>query len=148
MPTLKQKKAFDEIGVNGGNISKAMKTAGYSESVSKRTDKLTNTKGWEELMKKHLPDSLLAKRHKELLNKREVVMIQKNPSNGERVYEQLDQPDTQAVSKGLDMAYKLKKRYPDEEKGDTYTQINIFDAEQLKRIAKRALEEKDEMAHE
>lgn len=68
MATLKQKKALKEVGVNGGNISKAMKKAGYSDSVSKRTDKLTQTKGWKELMEQYLPDDMLAQKHQELLN--------------------------------------------------------------------------------
>ncbi len=72
MATIKQQKAFKEVGVNGGNISKAMKAAGYGKEVSKRTDKLTKTKGWKELMEKHLPDSLLGKKHKELLESRKL----------------------------------------------------------------------------
>lgn len=72
MATLKQKKAFREIGVNGGNISKAMSSAGYSPSVSKRTDKLTNTVGWKELMDKYLPDSKLGEKHQQLLNSTKV----------------------------------------------------------------------------
>ena len=52
-----------------------------------------------------LPDDLLAERHLELLNKREVVKM----FNGEGKV--IDQPDTQAVSKGLEMAYKIKGSY-------------------------------------
>ena len=52
-----------------------------------------------------LPDELLSTRHLELLNKREVVKM----FNGEGQI--IDQPDTQAVSKGLDMAYKIKGSY-------------------------------------
>lgn len=59
MATIKQKLAVKELGVNGGNMSKAMKAAGYSESVSKRTDKLANTKGFQELLEEYLPDNFL-----------------------------------------------------------------------------------------
>lgn len=69
MPTIKQKKAFKALGENGGNISKAMATAGYSiTKPNVSTDKLTNSKGWQELMELHLPEKELAKKHKELLN--------------------------------------------------------------------------------
>ena len=68
MPTIKQREAFKEIGVNGGNISKAMKKAGYSKEVVKRTDKLVKTKGWKELTRRFLQDSSLLKVHKEGLN--------------------------------------------------------------------------------
>ena len=96
--TIKQKKAFKEV-VNGSTLKGAMQKVGYSVETSKRTNKLTRSKGWQELLDKHLPDSLLAKRHRELLNKREL----------------LGAVDTQAVSKGLDMAYKIKGRYFDAE---------------------------------
>lgn len=61
-----------------------------------------------------LPDKLLGERHLELLNKREKVIIEHENDNGSDIYEVLDQPDTQAVSKGLDMAYKLKGSYAPE----------------------------------
>lgn len=55
-----------------------------------------------------IPDDLLVERHLELLNKRE-------PTGG---------VDTQAVSKGLDMAYKIKKQY--EEGSNGSKSINII----------------------
>lgn len=121
MPTIKQKKAFKEVGVNGGNITKAMKAAGYGKEVSKRTDKLTQTKGWKEMMEKFLPDSLLAKRHKELLNKQEVI-TKNNMTTGEVDVIPTGEMDVQAVKAGLDMAYKLKGAYAPE-KHETATVI-------------------------
>lgn len=50
-----------------------------------------------------LPDVLLAQKHLELLNKIEII----RDSEG-NTYEQ---PETQAVSKALDMAYRLKGSY-------------------------------------
>ena len=67
MATIKHKKAFKEV-VNGSSLTKAMTVAGYSQSTAKRTNKLTKTKGWEELTKKYLNDKDLAKKHNELLN--------------------------------------------------------------------------------
>lgn len=58
-----------------------------------------------------IPDELLAERHLELLNKREVYQI---GYGEEKEWEVSDEPDTQAVSKGLDMAYKLKGSYAPE----------------------------------
>lgn len=110
MPTLKQRKAFLATGVNGGNISQAMKTAGYSKSVSKRTDKLTRTKGWQELMNEFIPDSLLAKKHKELLT----VPIRKRRYIKGELIDETEELDSQAISKGLDMGYKLKGKYAPE----------------------------------
>lgn len=115
-PTFKQKAAFDKALENGGVISAAMAEAGYSEAMAKNPQKLTESKGWQELMDTHLPDDQLTARHRELLDKREKVIIDRaDPKTGESaVYEVLDQPDTVAVSKALDMAYKLKGSYAPE----------------------------------
>lgn len=113
MATLKQKKAFQEAGVNGGIISKAMRKAGYSESVSKRTDKLTNTKGWAELMEQYIPDKDLAIVHRKLLHK-SAIRLKNNVSTGEVDVIETGEVDVQAASKALDMAYKLKGKYSSE----------------------------------
>jgi len=51
MPTTLQKRAVDNIVVKGSNITNAMKQAGYSKETAKRTNKLTNSKGYELLTK-------------------------------------------------------------------------------------------------
>ena len=102
----------------------AMMQEGYSESYS-RNGHIAETDSWQELMKNYLPDQLLAKRHKELLNKREVVK-EYSHERGEYVQKVIDQPETQAVSKGLDMAYRLKKHYlQGEGEGNKTLIINI-----------------------
>ena len=139
MPTLKQKRAFKAVGENGGNISKAMKTAGYAPSIIHATEKLTTSVGWQELMEQHLPDKLLAKRHRELLNKREKVIIQRTQGKSP-IYEVLDQPETNAVSKGLEMAYKLKGKIQDTAPQSNNTQIinvNFFSHPEIMEATKK-----------
>jgi hypothetical protein len=104
MATIKQKKAFDKTLENMGNVSKSMRQVGYSASVAKNPKILTDSKGWKELTEEYLSDELLAERHLELLNKREVIRT----PDGDEVS---DQPDTQAVKAALDMAYKIKDKY-------------------------------------
>lgn len=67
MATIKQQIAFKSV-VNGSKLNKAMIEAKYAPSTAKRTNKLTRTKGWEELTKKYLNESELAKKHNEQLN--------------------------------------------------------------------------------
>ena len=55
-----------------------------------------------------LPDDLLTERHLELLNKRDTFTFKKSDDTVESV--DLG-PEVQAVTKGLDMAYKLKGSY-------------------------------------
>ncbi len=97
MATTRHKKAAKYLR-DSTSRKDALLKAGYSESYA-NTGQITYTKGWQEVLEKALPDELLAKRHRELLNKRE---------------EKRDEPETQAVTKGLDMAYKLKGSYAPE----------------------------------
>ena len=103
MATIKQKKALDNVVGNGGNVTQAMIDAGYSENTANTPQKLTESKGWKELMDEYLPDSLLASKHKELLNK----------------IDDKGQIDVQAVKAGLDMAYKINGSYAPEKKDIT-----------------------------
>ena len=59
MATNKQKKAVDIMLENGGNVSKAMREAGYSENTAKTPQKLTQSDGYKELMEAYLPDDML-----------------------------------------------------------------------------------------
>lgn len=60
MATEKQKKAVDNMAENGGNVSKAMKDAGYSDETAKTPQKLTESKGFRELCdERGLTDNLI-----------------------------------------------------------------------------------------
>lgn len=110
MATMKQKLAYKKVVENGGNISKAMKDAGFSPATAKTPQKLTESKGWKELMAKYLPDELLAKKHLALLNKKEIITKNNNATKEIEIVP-TGEIDATAVSKGLDMAYKLKGSY-------------------------------------
>lgn len=127
MATTKQKRAFDEIGVNGGNITKAMKVAGYSKEVAKRTDKLINTKGWKELMDKHLPDDLLAKKHREGLEATtKKPQLVGRDDKGRPVYEYIPEEDYAVRHKYLETAYKIKgKKMGEGESENTKTVVAV-----------------------
>ena len=82
-----------------------------NDNVSQEIEKV------RESIADRIPDDLLVEKHLELLNKRDLD----------------DSPDTQAVGKGLEMAYKIKKLYGDDEKpqtksGNTY---NIFFSKEI-----------------
>lgn len=50
MATQKQKRAVDKLVENGGNVSKAMEAAGYSKATAKTPQKLTESKGFLEVL--------------------------------------------------------------------------------------------------
>lgn len=135
MATIKQEKVFRDVVVNGSTISGAMVKAGYSAKTSQRTNKVTRTKGWEELKKKYLDDGELAKKHNEQLNaskltklyfdidddeemiadvvKRlgcELLYIKTNKAqDGQTAY--VKAPDFFFRDLALDKGYKVKGRY-------------------------------------
>lgn len=59
MATQKQKKAIDNLIENHGNVSKAMRDAGYTEASAKNPSNLTKSKAFAELMEAYLPDDML-----------------------------------------------------------------------------------------
>ena len=62
MATERQKKAVNNIVENGGIVSKAMRDAGYTDKTSKTPQKLTESKGFEEICKEYgLTDKMLVK---------------------------------------------------------------------------------------
>jgi hypothetical protein len=59
MATQRQRKAIENAVENGGNVSRAMRAAGYSPKTAKNPKKLTESKSWEQLMDELLPDKVL-----------------------------------------------------------------------------------------
>jgi hypothetical protein len=53
---MKQKKAIMNAMENGGNITKAMREAGYSEATINNPKNLTESKSFQILLEKYLPD--------------------------------------------------------------------------------------------
>lgn len=138
MATEKQKLAAEKIVENGGNVSKTMKEVGYSPETAKTPKTLTQSKGWKQLMKKHLSDKVLAKKHNELLNARRIEHLVFPVKTKEKDIKKLLASvnctvkkiqhgetakhvwfwarDNLALKNGLDMAYKLKGKYAPEKK--------------------------------
>ena len=135
MATIKQKLAAEKTMENNGIVSKSMKQVGYSPNTAKNPKVLTESKGWKELMEKYIPDNLLAKKHKELLTIPKKVRTYIK-GDLETEYEELD---SNAVSKGLDMGYKLKGKYTPEKiehSGDiSITEMTAKEKEAIKKLA-------------
>ena len=118
MATIKQKKAFKAV-VNGSTLTEGMKLAKYAPTTVARTNKLTRTKGWLELMEKHLPDSLLAKKHREGLDAttKKPHLIDRD-DKGRPVYEYVPEDDFAVRHRYLETAYKIKHKISDEPLGE------------------------------
>lgn len=66
-PKQRQLRAIAIAAENGGNVSRAMREAGYSPKTAENPSKLTTTPAWKDLMEKHLPDSLIGETHESLM---------------------------------------------------------------------------------
>lgn len=67
-PTIRQQKAMENVVENRGNVSKAMRDAGYPDVTAKNPKNLTESRAWKEVMEEFLPDEVLGKVHKGLLH--------------------------------------------------------------------------------
>lgn len=123
MTTVKQKLAFKKI-LQGKSISQSMREVGYAESTARRTDHLTRSDGWKELMEKSLSDKSLLKVHKEGL---ESMSVRFTPEG-----EQIEVADYATRHKYLESGYKIKGRMKEPE-GENKTLIINIVAETAKR---------------
>jgi len=111
-PTEKQKKAFKHLVANGSTKKEAMVEAGYSERTARAPTKVTNSRGWEQLMEEYLPDDLLAEIH----------------NDGLKATDFKGKKDYAVRHKYLDTAYKLKGRHaPDKLDVDTKQNVVLDD---------------------
>ncbi len=74
--SLKRIKAVSNVLKNGGNLSKAMRDAGYSKIYADNPQKMKRTLSFQQLLDKHLPDSKVVKIHGGLLNASHLDNIQ------------------------------------------------------------------------
>lgn len=106
-------------------LKKSMLAHGYSEKMS--PGKLAKTLTWRQIMDEAMPDGLLAEKHLELLNARKTAVVTEKEwvedEDGNITKETVNKivdlgPDTTAVSKGLEMAYKLKGAFSPKDDGE------------------------------
>lgn len=138
-----------------------MRELGYSTSYSESPSQLTRTKSWNVLMEEHIPDSLLAEKHRELLQSKQVnrfifspklsdeeiidivneagfkvIVIRKSPMGKMAFY---SVPNVRGIDRGLDMAFKLKNKYAPETMNVKFAG---YDKEQLIDLMLRKLKKK------
>jgi len=113
-PSIKQKDTFKKVLENRGNISQAMKDAGYSDAYSKNPQQLTATDSWKKLMEEYFPDKDLAKVGKEGLNSTRVISaINTNKEATGGTTDFVEVPDYSTRHKYWETTLKLKKRLTD-----------------------------------
>lgn len=81
----------------GMSETDAMIEAQYQDAIANNPEGITETDAWKLVMGAALPDLVLGKKHRALLEK----------------VDHTGQPDTQAVGKALELAYKIKGKLVD-----------------------------------
>jgi hypothetical protein len=161
MATIRQKKTFTKMVENGGKVAPAMIAGGYSKKTARTPKKMTETKGWKELMEQYLPEKELAKAHKELLEQKQLayfvfpkkmtdkeieanmiangldlIVIQESMKGRMAFYSIID---ANARKSALDMGYKLKGSYaPD--KLDVKGELKVEKLEEIQQATRKILE--------
>ena len=120
---------YKEQGFKG--MGKAVRrTRLYSPSVESRTHVITSTQSWKALMDEYMPEEMLSQRHAELLDKRDYRKMDSGEvdEKGKKIMIEVDNgPETQAVAKGLEMAYKLRGSFSkDEAPKKSTVMYNLF----------------------
>ena len=135
---MKQRLAFNEVVVKGSSLTKAMIKVGYSPSTAKRTNKLTRTDGWQELLDKYIPEKSLMKVQKQGLKAgRRFHKIIGRDENGKPLYKVEIVADYSTRHKYLETGLKLRgKLRNDEPEGNTYN-IVVLDESQRARTLRR-----------
>jgi hypothetical protein len=141
MATLRVEKLAKKVLHDNVGVSKAMIAVGYAPSSARTPQRVTKTKGFQELMQKYLPDKHLQEKHREFLDAPRQIRTYKK---GDMVSETIE-TDPSAV-RALDMAYKLKGRYSSEEVNKTLI-INIS-AESANRYGVTPIHEHSTVVHE
>ena len=124
MATRKQKALAKEILENPSmqDITSAeMVSVGYSPNT--RPNEVANSKGWIQLLDKHLPDEKLLTKHEQLLEATKPIsarIVGKDADEGTDDF--IDVPDNQTQAKMVELGYKVKGRLKDT---NINTQINI-----------------------
>lgn len=121
-PTLKQKKAIRNAVENGGNISRAMREAGYSKATAKNPDKLTDSSAFQQFLDEQgLTDKALSKPIRRGLEAKKIqscnVYVKKDKDGKYKINENSDDfievEDMPVQLRAAELGFKLRGRFTD-----------------------------------
>src|SRR3990167_4004850 len=121
---IEVKPKIKEVFYKVVNSGKTMKQAVKEVYKNKRNQtSVKKSRSWDILVSREMPEKLIATKHKALLNKVETIRHYDEETK-RTTLERTDEIDVQAVSKGLDMYYKVSNKYP-KDSPTTAVQVNI-----------------------
>lgn len=131
---IRHKAVLDKAVENGGSISRAMREVDppYSEAYAHNPHKLVATKTFQALMDELLPDKEIGATLKKIMTAPRLV---RKFVKGELEYEQEETDPSQI--KAVDVAFKVKGRYPKEIETPTFSLPHLSN-EQIAQLAELA----------
>lgn len=106
MATNKQKALAKKLVENPRlSMGEAMREVGYSEASAIKPSEVTESKGWQELVEKMLPDEKVLLRHAEGLDATKEVLSHTEPDR--------TVPDYAVRKQYIELAYKVKGKLKD-----------------------------------
>lgn len=58
-PKMKHRQVLEKMVENGGNVSRAMRDVGYSPATAENPKKVTESKGFQQLLEQYLPNDFI-----------------------------------------------------------------------------------------
>lgn len=128
MATTKQKAAFKQTLKNGGNVSQAMETVGYSPATYHNPSNLTESDGWKELCKKAgLTEEELIRVAKEGLAANKIVSANITYGHAdEKTNDFIEVPDFAVRHKYLETGLKMVGGLQSDDSGKVAVQVNFI----------------------
>lgn len=110
MPTKLQKKLAKELVEDSSpDMKTAMLKAGYAQNTAIKPSQVTNSKGFQELVEKYLPDNDVLSTHKAGLEATKVISAKITGMNAnEGTDDFIDVPDYPTRLRAVELAYKVK----------------------------------------
>lgn len=113
-PKERIKKVFVKKLENVGKpLGQIMREEGYADNTADNPDHITNTKSWEMLMDEYIPESLIAKTHKEAFEANRTISIVSGKQASGGTTDFVDVPDWQTRMKATELGYKVRGKLTD-----------------------------------
>lgn len=113
-PKTRIKRVFEKVIENGGkSVSGAMREVGYSAATATNPQKITESKSWEMLMDEYIPESLIAKTHKEAFEANRTISVVSGKLANGGTTDFVDVPDWQTRMKATELGYKIRGKLTD-----------------------------------
>ena len=113
-PKPRIKNVFEKVMENhGAGIGKAMIKEGYTKASAKNPKNVTESKSWEMLMDEYIPESLIAKTHKEAFTATRVISAISGKQATGATTDFIDVPDWQTRMKATELGYKIRGKLVD-----------------------------------